>query len=84
MHRAPGFDPPTASPAVREVLRGIRHALGTASRSKTPATAALIAQIPPRRSSWLRSMASMPILLKNPRFTPPQSNIQLCGAMRCR
>ncbi len=44
-HRAAGFDPPTASPAVREVLRGIRHTLGTAPQSKTPATADLIARL---------------------------------------
>jgi integrase len=42
-HRAAGLDPPTASPAVREVLRGIRHTLGTAPARKTPATADLIA-----------------------------------------
>jgi integrase len=30
---------------VREVLRGIRHMLGTAPRSKTPATAELIARM---------------------------------------
>ena len=33
-HRTAGLDPPTASPAVREVLRGIRHALGTAPGEK--------------------------------------------------
>jgi integrase len=44
-HRAAGFDPPTASPAVREVLRGIRHTLGTAPQSKTPATAGLVLRI---------------------------------------
>jgi integrase len=45
MHRAAGFDSPTTSPAVREVLRGIRHTLGTAPASKTPATADLIARM---------------------------------------
>jgi integrase len=44
-HRAAGFDSPTTSPAVREVLRGIRHTLGTAPASKTPATADLIARM---------------------------------------
>jgi integrase len=44
-HRAAGFDPPTASPAVREVLRGIRHTHGTAPARKAPATAALIARM---------------------------------------
>ena len=34
-HRAAGFDSPTASSAVREVLRGIRHTHGTAPQSKT-------------------------------------------------
>jgi integrase len=38
-------DPPTASPAVRGVLRGIRHTLGTAPASETPATADLIARM---------------------------------------
>jgi integrase len=42
-HRAAGFDAPTASPAVREVLRGIRHTHGTAPARKTPATADLVA-----------------------------------------
>jgi integrase len=44
-HRAAGLDPPTANPAVREVLRGIRQSLGTAPQSKTPATADLIARM---------------------------------------
>jgi integrase len=44
-HRAAGCDPPTASPAVREVLRGIRHTLGTAPGGKAPATADLIARM---------------------------------------
>jgi integrase len=44
-HRAAGYDPPTASSAVREVLRGIRHTHGTAPLSKTPATAELIARM---------------------------------------
>jgi len=44
-HRAAGLDPPTASPAVREVLRGIRHTHGTAPAGKTPATADLIARL---------------------------------------
>jgi integrase len=44
-HRAAGFDPPTANPAVRAVLRGIRHMLGCAPQSKTPATAELIARL---------------------------------------
>jgi integrase len=44
-HRASGFDPPTASPAVREVLRGIRHTHGTAPAGKTPATADLVARM---------------------------------------
>jgi integrase len=44
-HRVAGCDPPTASPAVREVLRGIRHTHGTAPQSKTPATAELIARM---------------------------------------
>jgi integrase len=44
-HRAAGLDPPTASPAVREVLRGIRHTRGTAPGGKTPATADLIARM---------------------------------------
>jgi integrase len=44
-HRVAGFDPPTASPAVREVLRGIRHTSGTAPAGKTPATADLIARM---------------------------------------
>jgi Phage integrase, N-terminal SAM-like domain len=34
MHRAAGRDPPTANPAVREVLRGIRHTRGTAPAGK--------------------------------------------------
>ncbi len=42
VHRAAGFDSPAANPAVREVLRGIRHTCGTAPARKTPATAALI------------------------------------------
>src|SRR6476661_1662037 len=44
-HRAAGLDPPTASPAVREVLRGIRHTRGTAPAGKTPATADLVARM---------------------------------------
>jgi len=44
-HRAAGLDPPTASPAVREVLRGIRHTHGTAPQGKTPATAELVARM---------------------------------------
>jgi integrase len=44
-HRAAGREPPTASPAVREVLRGIRHTRGTAPGGKTPATAELIARL---------------------------------------
>ena len=44
-HRAAGLDPPTANPAVREVLRGIRHTHGTAPTRKTPATAELIARM---------------------------------------
>jgi integrase len=44
-HRAAGLDPPTANPAVREVLRGIRHTHGTAPQGKTPATADLIARM---------------------------------------
>src|SRR5690348_10240218 len=44
-HRAAGFDPPTANPAVRAVLRGIRHTHGTAPAGKTPATADLIARM---------------------------------------
>ena len=34
MHRAAGFDSPSTNPAVREVLRGIRHTLGTAPRAR--------------------------------------------------
>ena len=45
MHRAAGFDSPSTNPAVREVLRGIRHTLGTAPQSKAPATADLIARM---------------------------------------
>ena len=45
MHHAGGFDAPNASPAVREVLRGIRHTLGTAPRTKTPATAELVVRM---------------------------------------
>ena len=45
MHRAAGFNSPSTNPAVREVLRGIRHTLGTAPQSKTPATADLIARM---------------------------------------
>jgi integrase len=45
MHRTAGLVPPTASPAVREVLRGIRHTHGTAPQGKTPATAELIARM---------------------------------------
>ena len=45
MHRAAGFDSPSTNPAVREVLRGIRHTLGMAAQSKTPATAELIARM---------------------------------------
>jgi integrase len=44
-HQVAGFASPTASPALREVLRGIRHALGTAPRRKTPATAELVARM---------------------------------------
>jgi integrase len=44
-HRVAGFDPPTANPAAREVLRGIRHTVGTAPGGKTPATADLIARL---------------------------------------
>src|SRR5690242_10218437 len=44
-HHAAGFDPPTANPAVRAVLRGIRHTHGTAPRVKTPATADLVARM---------------------------------------
>src|SRR5689334_21672271 len=44
-HHAAGFDPPTANPAVREVLRGIRHTHGTAPAGKTPATAELVARM---------------------------------------
>ena len=44
-HRVAGLDPPTANPAVREVLRGIRHTVGTAPGGKTPATADLIARL---------------------------------------
>jgi hypothetical protein len=41
-HRARGYEPPTTSAAVREVLRGIRHTLGTAPEPKLPATAELV------------------------------------------
>jgi integrase len=44
-HRVAGLAPPTASPAVREVLRGIRHTHGTAPQGKTPATADLVARM---------------------------------------
>src|SRR5690242_542785 len=44
-HRAAGLDPPTASPAVREVLRGIRHTHGTVPQTKMPATADLVARL---------------------------------------
>jgi integrase len=44
-HHAAGCDPPNRNPAVREVLRGIRHTLGTAPRVKTPATHDLIARM---------------------------------------
>jgi site-specific recombinase XerD len=44
-HRAAGYEPPNRNPAVREVLRGIRHTLGTAHRVKTPATADLVVQM---------------------------------------
>jgi integrase len=44
-HRAAGFDSPTTNPAVREVLRGIRHTLGAAPETKTPATHDLIARM---------------------------------------
>jgi hypothetical protein len=44
LSRIGGFDPPTASPAVREVLRGIRHTRGTAL-GENPATADLIAHM---------------------------------------
>lgn len=45
VHRMSGHAPPTASEAVRAVLRGIRHTLGTAPRTKTPATHDLIARM---------------------------------------
>jgi site-specific recombinase XerD len=41
-HRAAGYDAPGANAAVREVMRGIRHTLGTAPRVKTPLTADLV------------------------------------------
>ena len=44
-HHAAGNEPPNRSPAVREVLRGIRHTLGTAPRPKAPATHDLIARM---------------------------------------
>ena len=44
-HHATGFNSPTTNPAVREVLRGIRHTIGTAPGTKTPATADLIARL---------------------------------------
>jgi integrase len=45
MHVASGYEAPNRNPAVREVLRGIRHTLGTAPQVKTPATADLIARM---------------------------------------
>ena len=38
VHRQHGFEPPTNAEAVKAVLRGIRRELGTARRTKTPAT----------------------------------------------
>jgi integrase len=45
VHRMNGHTPPTASEAVRAVLRGIRHSLGTAPSSKAPATHDVIARM---------------------------------------
>lgn len=45
VHRLNGFEPPTNSEAVKQVLRGIRRMLGTARPAKTPATHDLIARM---------------------------------------
>jgi hypothetical protein len=45
VHRMNGHTPPTASEAVRAVLRGIRHSLGTAPSPKAPATHDVIARM---------------------------------------
>jgi site-specific recombinase XerD len=42
VHRQHGFEQPTNAEAVKAVLRGIRRELGTARRTKTPATHDLI------------------------------------------
>jgi site-specific recombinase XerD len=44
-HHAAGYDSPASKPAVKEVMRGIRHTLGTAPRPKTPLTHELIARM---------------------------------------
>jgi integrase len=45
VHRLNGFEPPTNSEAVKQVLRGIRRTLGTARQAKMPATHDLIARM---------------------------------------
>jgi site-specific recombinase XerD len=44
-HRKSGLDSPTASEAVKAVLRGIRRGLGAAIDRKSPATAAVVASM---------------------------------------
>ena len=61
VHRQHGFEPPTNSEAVKQVLRGIRRQLGTAPAKKTPATHDLIARMmavcPENRLIGLRDRA---------------------------
>jgi len=44
-HHAAGYDSPAGKPAVKEVMRGIRHTLGTAPRPKSPLTHDLVARM---------------------------------------
>ena len=45
MHRAAGFESPTASETVKATMAGIRRRNGTAPARKTPATADLVARL---------------------------------------
>ena len=44
-HRLRGYEPPTASEAVRAVLRGIRRTIGTTPNRKAPATADVLMEM---------------------------------------
>jgi site-specific recombinase XerD len=63
MHRRNGFDTPTTSPAVREVLKGIRRTLKTAQRQAAPATIGEIRRIVAHLSDDLLASRDRALLL---------------------